>query len=82
MNHHMEAIATSAKEQSLGLSEVNAAVNQMDQVTQRNAAMAEEASAASATLTEEALNLRKLLGAFELGSSSGSASRSLSSKAA
>ncbi|MBB4216502.1 methyl-accepting chemotaxis protein [Rhizobium sp. BK212] len=39
VNQHMDAIATSAKEQSLGLSEVNTAVNQMDQVTQQNAAM-------------------------------------------
>jgi methyl-accepting chemotaxis protein len=45
-----EAITSSAKEQAIGLSEVNSAVNQMDQVTQQNAAMVEETNAASATL--------------------------------
>ena len=48
MNQHMDSIATSAKEQSVGLAEVNTAVNQMDQVTQQNAAMVEEANAAGA----------------------------------
>ena len=35
MNQHMDSIATSAKEQSVGLAEVNTAVNQLDQVTQQ-----------------------------------------------
>ncbi|MBW6425980.1 HAMP domain-containing protein [Rhizobium sp. XQZ8] len=69
INHHMESIATSAKEQSVGLSEVNTAVNQMDQVTQQNAAMVEEASAAGATLANEAGKLRDLLCQFKLGTS-------------
>jgi methyl-accepting chemotaxis protein len=62
----MEAIATSAREQSVGLSEVNAAVNQMDQVTQQNAAMVEETTAASASLANEAANLRHLIAQFKL----------------
>ena len=66
INEHMAAIATSAREQSVGLSEVNTAVNQMDQVTQRNAAMVEEANAASATLAQEGTNLRDLIGRFIL----------------
>ncbi|HEV7306401.1 HAMP domain-containing methyl-accepting chemotaxis protein [Ensifer sp.] len=66
INDHMAAIATSAREQSVGLSEVNTAVNQMDQVTQRNAAMVEEANAASATLAQEGTNLRDLIGRFSL----------------
>ena len=41
-------IAASAQEQASGLDEVNIAVNQMDQVTQQNAAMVEESTAASA----------------------------------
>ncbi|EJT02264.1 methyl-accepting chemotaxis protein [Rhizobium sp. CCGE 510] len=69
VNQHMDAIATSAKEQSLGLSEVNTAVNQMDQVTQQNAAMVEESNAASATLATEAGRLRDLIGRFQLGDS-------------
>lgn len=67
INRHMEAIATSAREQAVGLSEVNTAVNQMDQVTQQNAAMVEEANAAGATLANEAGRLRELIGQFQLG---------------
>ncbi|WP_457586894.1 methyl-accepting chemotaxis protein [Ensifer canadensis] len=66
INEHMAAIATSAREQSVGLAEVNTAVNQMDQVTQRNAAMVEEANAASATLAQEGSNLRALIDRFQL----------------
>jgi methyl-accepting chemotaxis protein len=62
----MDAIATSAKEQSVGLSEVNTAVNQMDQVTQQNAAMVEQTNAASAALAEEAARLRELISQFQL----------------
>lgn len=69
INQHMDAIATSSREQSLGLAEVNTAVNQMDQVTQRNAAMVEETNAASATLAGESHKLHDLLSQFQLGSS-------------
>jgi methyl-accepting chemotaxis protein len=67
INTQLTAIATSAREQSVGLSEVNTAVNQMDQTTQQNAAMVEEATAASATLASEAERLRQLVGRFQLG---------------
>lgn len=66
MNDHMESIAVSVKEQSLGLTEVNQAVNSMDQMTQQNAAMVEEANAATAGLASEAMRLRELIGAFTL----------------
>ncbi|NKN36085.1 HAMP domain-containing protein [Agrobacterium sp. a22-2] len=65
VNQHMDSIATSAREQSLGLAEVNTAVNQMDQVTQQNAAMVEETNAASATLEAEAIRLRDLISEFQ-----------------
>ncbi|MBB4955473.1 methyl-accepting chemotaxis protein [Agrobacterium vitis] len=64
INGLMEAIATSAREQSVGLSEVNTAVNQMDQVTQQNAAMVEETSAASASLAQESVRLQQLVTRF------------------
>ena len=67
VNQHMDAIATSAREQSVGLVEVNTAVNRMDQVTQQNAAMVEETSAAGATLAHESSRLRQLIGQFQLG---------------
>ncbi|MFP5076626.1 methyl-accepting chemotaxis protein, partial [Rhizobium sp. YIM 134829] len=67
INQHMDAIATSAREQSVGLSEVNTAVNQMDQVTQQNAAMVEETNAAGATLASEATRLKDLVARFQFG---------------
>jgi methyl-accepting chemotaxis protein len=67
VNQHMNSIATSAREQSVGLAEVNTAVNQMDQVTQQNAAMVEETSAAGATLANESGRLRELISQFQLG---------------
>ena len=66
INEHMNAIATSAREQSSGLAEVNTAVNQMDQMTQQNAAMVEESNAASATLASESDRLRQLILQFTL----------------
>ncbi|WP_105384334.1 methyl-accepting chemotaxis protein [Neorhizobium alkalisoli] len=77
INQHMDAIATSAKEQSVGLSEVNTAINQMDQVTQQNAAMVEEANAAGATLATDAGRLRELIGNFQLGQNASTPSASV-----
>jgi methyl-accepting chemotaxis protein len=71
INQHMDSIATSAREQSVGLGEVNTAVNQMDQVTQQNAAMVEETSAAGATLADESSKLRHLISKFNLSGSGG-----------
>ena len=61
-------IAASAQEQSVGLHQVNTAVNQMDQVTQQNAAMVEESTAASHGLAREAEALTASLAKFNLGS--------------
>ncbi|MGK9052719.1 methyl-accepting chemotaxis protein [Neorhizobium petrolearium] len=66
INEHISAIATAAREQSVGLAEVNSAVNQMDQVTQQNAAMVEETNAAGANLASESSKLRDLIGRFKL----------------
>ena len=59
-------IAASAKEEALGLGQVNTAVNQMDQVTQQNAAMVEESTAASRVLADEAEELARLVGRFRV----------------
>ncbi len=64
-------IAASAQEQAVGLSEVNIAVNQMDQATQQNAAMVEESTAASASLRGEAADLAQLVSKFRTGAASG-----------
>ncbi len=68
VNGHMETIASSSQEQSVGLREINSAVNQMDQMTQQNAAMVEENNAASATLASETDRLRALVSRFTLSS--------------
>jgi methyl-accepting chemotaxis protein len=47
INDRIHAIATAAREQATGLQEISTAINQMDQVTQHNAAMVEETSAAT-----------------------------------
>ncbi len=60
-------IAASALEQATGLDQVNTAVNHMDQVTQQNAAMVEESTAASHALSQETGELTRLMGAFSLG---------------
>jgi methyl-accepting chemotaxis protein len=64
---HVEEIAVSAQQQSSGLAEINAAVNQLDQVTQQNAAMFEETTAASHALTREAESLGKTVARFNTG---------------
>ena len=59
-------IAGTAQEQSTGLAEVNTAINQMDQVTQQNAAMVEETTAASHALTGISGKLASLVAQFHL----------------
>ncbi|WP_105370085.1 methyl-accepting chemotaxis protein [Neorhizobium huautlense] len=68
---HMDAIAIAAQEQSVGLAEVNTAVNHMDQSTQQNAAMVEEMNAAGAGLAQESDKLNDLLSHFQLGENAG-----------
>jgi methyl-accepting chemotaxis protein len=60
-------ISASAQEQALGLAQVNTAVNQMDQMTQQNAAMVEQSTAASHGLAQEAVELDRLVGGFRVG---------------
>ena len=63
----VDEIAASAQEQAGGLHQVNAAVNQMDTVTQQNAAMVEQSTAASHGLASETLELTRLLAQFDIG---------------
>ncbi len=64
-------IAASATDQSTGLHEVNQAVNQMDQVVQQNAAMVEQATAATHALKGEASELANLVGRFKVSAGGG-----------
>ncbi|SDC81371.1 methyl-accepting chemotaxis protein [Paraburkholderia lycopersici] len=59
-------ISTASSEQSTGIEQVNVAVTQMDEVTQRNAVLVEEASAAAHALAEQAHSLRQSVAAFRL----------------
>lgn len=65
---HIQMISQAAREQSNGLQEVNSAVNQMDQMTQANAAMVEEANAMAQQLASEGNELVELVGQFALSS--------------
>ena len=59
-------IAASAQEQATALQQVNSAVNDMDRVTQQNAAMVEESTAASQALAREAQALQDLVARFRV----------------
>ncbi|APG46602.1 methyl-accepting chemotaxis protein [Phaeobacter porticola] len=65
---HVSQIATGAAEQSVTLVEINTGVSQLDQVTQHNAAMVEEATAASQTLSNDAQELTRQISIFKTGS--------------
>ncbi|MGD1016956.1 MAG: PAS domain-containing methyl-accepting chemotaxis protein [Roseiarcus sp.] len=60
-------IAASAQEQATGLQQVNTAVNEMDQVTQKNAAMVEETTAAAHELAVETEELGRLIARYQIG---------------
>ena len=66
ITHLMGEIRASTQEQALALAEVNTAVNEMDQVTQQNAAMVEESTAASLSLNREAADMAQLVGRFQV----------------
>jgi methyl-accepting chemotaxis protein len=59
-------IANSAKHQATGLQQINTAVSEMDGVTQQNAAMVEEATAAARSLADEATQLAAQVARFRL----------------
>ncbi len=61
-------IAMAADQQSSALAQVNTAVTEMDKVTQQNAAMVEESTAAARSLADEATGLSALVGRFQTGS--------------
>ena len=62
----MDEISAASQEQSDGIEQVSQAVGQMDQVTQQNAALVQEASAAAASLEEQANRLEQAVAVFKL----------------
>ncbi|UIJ72875.1 methyl-accepting chemotaxis protein [Aurantimonas sp. HBX-1] len=65
----ISSIASSAREQATSLREVSGAADQMDKVTQQNAAMVEQATAASQTLTNETEELAAAMAKFRTSAS-------------
>ncbi|MRV76749.1 HAMP domain-containing protein [Duganella sp. FT92W] len=64
-------ISNASSEQSAGIEQVNNAIADMDDVTQQNAALVEQAAAAAQSLREQAENLSRLVGVFKLGAVTG-----------
>lgn len=62
----MGEIAAASAEQSAGIAQVNTAVVQMDEVTQQNAALVEQAAAAAVSLEEQTANVVQALDVFKL----------------
>jgi methyl-accepting chemotaxis protein I, serine sensor receptor len=62
----MAEIAAASEEQSDGIEQVNKAVSQMDEVTQRNAALVEQAAAAAVSLEEQATRMSDVVAVFQL----------------
>ncbi|CDM25663.1 Methyl-accepting chemotaxis protein I [Castellaniella defragrans 65Phen] len=67
VTHIMGEIASASNEQSTGIDQVNLAVTQMDQVTQQNAALVEQAAAAADSLREQADRLADTVAVFRTG---------------
>jgi methyl-accepting chemotaxis protein len=63
----MAEITAASQEQTSGIEQVNKAITQMDNVTQQNAALVEEAAAASESMQNQAANLSQAISVFKLG---------------
>ena len=63
-------ISAAASEQSQGIGQVNTAVNQLDQMTQQNAALVEESTAAAASMRDQAQRLAEVVSVFNVGATS------------
>jgi methyl-accepting chemotaxis protein len=63
----MGEISAATREQTLGIEQINEAIGQMDQTTQQNASLVEEAAAASETMQQQAAKLADAVRVFQLG---------------
>ena len=80
ISDYIAEIAQAGKEQSIGLNQVNSAVNQIDHVTQQNAAMFEETTSASHELARRATSLAETIGHFRVADTPGQSVAPRSSK--
>ncbi|MPQ57538.1 methyl-accepting chemotaxis protein [Duganella sp. FT27W] len=69
----MAEISSASDEQRAGIGQVHDAIHQMDEVTQQNAALVEQAAAAAAALQDQAHDLVEVVRIFNLGSNAGAA---------
>lgn len=67
VNDHIAQISAGAGEQADGVSQVNVAVNQLDQITQQNAALVEELAAAAESLQQQAASVSASVRVFQTG---------------
>lgn len=63
-------IAAASQEQASGVGEINAAITQMDEMTQQNAALVEESSASARSLEEQSEMMMRLMAFFDIGDKS------------
>src|SRR5690606_30482728 len=68
-------ITNASHEQTRGIEQVNVAISQMDEVTQQNSALVEEAAAASQSLQEQAAELARVVSVFRLSGSESAVTR-------
>ena len=78
INDSIQGIATASNQEATGLQEISRAVAQMDEVTQRNAAMAEETNAVVHQLNTQAVGLAGLIARFRLKDEKPSGGRAVS----
>ncbi len=74
IHSHVTQIAAASEQQSSALAQVNTAINEMDKVTQQNAAMVEESTAAARSLSDESSDLAHLVSRFAIGQQGSAAS--------
>jgi len=65
----VQEVATASREQAAGVAQVNQAMNQVDRVTQRNAAAAEQLSSTADEMASQADYLQQLMGMFKVKAS-------------
>ncbi|WP_280190483.1 methyl-accepting chemotaxis protein [Delftia sp. PS-11] len=68
-------MANASNQQAQGIRQIGEAVNQLDQVTQQNAALVEESSAAAGSLRQQAATLAEVIGSFKIAESARAAQR-------
>ncbi|HZX26224.1 MAG TPA: methyl-accepting chemotaxis protein, partial [Telluria sp.] len=73
----MAEITAATGEQTAGIEQVNTAITQMDEATQQNASLVEEAAAAAGAMQEQAAELARLVGIFQIANQSAGRARSL-----